>query len=89
MSFSSTPEERSTAQALRDDLSRAGIEPFAWVVNQSLIPVSTRDPVLAARRAAEVPYLREVQALSRRVAVVGLAPEPPRGAERLRDLVMQ
>jgi arsenite-transporting ATPase len=75
------------AQALQEDLARAGISPFAWVVNQSLAPVVTRDPVLAARRATEAPYLAEVRSLSRRMAVVGLAPEPPRGAERLLGLM--
>jgi arsenite-transporting ATPase len=75
------------AQALQEDLARAGIAPFAWVVNQSLVPVATRDPVLAARRGAERPYIDEVRALSSRMAVVGLAPEPPRGAERLSRLV--
>ena len=75
------------AQALQDDLARAGIAPFAWVVNQSLVPVATRDPVLAARRALEGPYLDEVRALCGRMVVVGLAPEPPRGAELLHDLV--
>lgn len=75
------------AQALQQDLARAEIAPFAWVVNQSLARVATRDPVLAARRATEGPYLDEVRALSRRMAVVDLAPEPPRGAERLLELV--
>ena len=37
------------ARALQADLARAGITPFAWVVNQSLTPVATRDP--GARRA--------------------------------------
>lgn len=71
------------ARALQEDLARAGIVPFAWVVNQSLAPVQTHDPVLAARRAAEGPYLEEVRGFSRRVAVVGWASEPPRGAELL------
>ncbi|WP_242393781.1 arsenical pump-driving ATPase [Anaeromyxobacter oryzisoli] len=75
------------AQALQEDLARAEIAPFAWIVNQSLAPVVTRDPVLAARRATEAPYLAEVRSLSRQLAVVGLAPEPPRGAERLLRLV--
>ena len=71
------------ARALQDDLGRAGIAPFAWVVNQSLTPVETRDSVLAARRAAERPFLEEVRTLTMRMAVVGWAPEPPRGVDRL------
>ncbi len=74
------------AQALQGDLARADIAPFAWVVNQSLAPVATRDPVLAARSRAERPFLDEVRALSRRWAVVPWVAEPPRGAERLATL---
>jgi len=75
------------AQALQADLARAGIAPFAWVVNQSLTPVQTRDPVLAARRREERPFLEEVQAHSTRVAVLPWMPEPPRGASRLASLL--
>jgi arsenite-transporting ATPase len=74
------------ARALQDDLARAGITPFGWVVNQSLTPVVTRDPVLASRRAAERPYLDEVESLSTRRAVVPWVPEAPRGARALAAL---
>jgi len=70
-------------RALEADLARAGIMPFAWVVNQSLSPVTTRDPVLTARRVAERTYLDEVESVARTVAVVPWVPEPPRGAERI------
>jgi arsenite/tail-anchored protein-transporting ATPase len=75
------------ARALQDDLARAAIAPFAWVVNQSLTPLAVRDPVLAARRAAESVYLDEVASMSSRVAVVPWVPTAPRGAEALRALV--
>jgi arsenite-transporting ATPase len=74
------------ARALQADLARAGIAPFAWVVNQALTPLAVRDPVLAARRAAERPYLDEVAALAPRRAVVPLAAEPPRGVDALAAL---
>jgi arsenite-transporting ATPase len=74
------------ACALQEDLARAGITPFAWVVNQSLAWVPTRDPILCARRAAERPYVDEVRSLCSRMAVVGWAPEPPRGIDRLEAL---
>ncbi len=74
-------------RALEADLERAGITPFAWVVNQSLTPVSIRDPVLAARRAAERAYLDEVASIARSVAVVPWVPEPPCGADALAALV--
>jgi arsenite-transporting ATPase len=75
------------ARALQDDLARAGIVPFAWIVNQSLATVSTGDPILAARRAAERPYLDEVRTLSTRQGLVAWTPEAPREPRRLAPLV--
>ena len=43
----------SQAAALQEDLRRARIEPFAWVVNRSLAGSGTRDPLLLARVASE------------------------------------
>jgi arsenite/tail-anchored protein-transporting ATPase len=48
------------AMQLERDLARANIEPFAWVVNQSLTPLDVTDPVLCSRRAHEATYLREL-----------------------------
>jgi len=39
----------SQASALQDDLRRAHIEPYAWVVNKSLLAAGTRDPFLRQR----------------------------------------
>ena len=39
----------SEAAMLQDDLRRAGIEPFGWVINASLTGSGTHDPVLLAR----------------------------------------
>ena len=48
------------AADLQRDLRRAGIEPFAWVINQSLQPIAVTDPVLVARKAQEARYIAEV-----------------------------
>ena len=48
------------AATLQADLRRAEIEPYAWIVNQSLAGVETREPLLAARGQAEIRYLNEV-----------------------------
>lgn len=48
------------AALLQEDLRRAGIEPFAWVINQSLLFSGSRDPLLANREAAEHRYITEV-----------------------------
>jgi len=75
------------AGALQDDLRRAGIEPFAWVINGSLAAAQPRDPVLRARAAAEVSQIREVKdRLARRVALIPFQAEEPCGAERLAAL---
>jgi arsenite-transporting ATPase len=59
------------ASMLEADLLRAGIRPFAWVINQSLAALSVEDPVLSARREREFRYIEEVQrARSSRVALV-------------------
>jgi arsenite-transporting ATPase len=71
------------ARALQADLARAGIAPFGWVVNQSLSPVATGDPVLAARREGERPYLDEVRSIAPRFAVVPWLIETTRGATGL------
>lgn len=49
------------AAQLQRDLRRAGIEPFGWVVNQSLATLRVSDPVLVSRRAQEARYLSEVK----------------------------
>jgi arsenite-transporting ATPase len=58
------------AAALQQDLKRAGISPYAWVINQSLTLVEIHDPVLAARRANERRYIEEACNLSARVAII-------------------
>ena len=76
------------AAELQADLRRAGIEPFAWVVNASLAAAGPRDPVLAARAAAELEQIALVTtSLAARAAVVPWLAEEPRGAERLRQIV--
>jgi arsenite-transporting ATPase len=76
------------AARLQSDLARAGILPFAWVINQSLSPLEVTDPVLQARRAQESIYIREVtDRLARRVALVPWRIELPVGLEGLRSLL--
>ena len=58
------------AAALQRDLERADIQPFGWVINQSLRPLRVTDPVLVRRRDGEARFHAEVSALSPRVAVV-------------------
>ena len=75
------------AARLQEDLRRAGIEPWAWVVNASLAATGTRHPLLAARAATELTEIATVRDdLSERFAVVPMLAEEPVGPKRLRAL---
>lgn len=52
------------ASALQNDLQRAGIAPWGWVVNQSFTPLPITNAVLHRRKEQEGRYLDEVLALS-------------------------
>jgi len=59
------------AASLQRELLRAEITPYAWVINQSLQPLSVQDPVLRSRRMHEQPFIREVsEKLSTRTVLV-------------------
>ena len=77
----------SEAAVLQDDLRRAGIEPFGWVINASLTASGTHDPVLLARAALEGPHLNRVRdQLAARAWIVPWQVESPIGEERLAAL---
>jgi arsenite-transporting ATPase len=72
------------AAKLQEDLRRAEIHPFAWIINQSLSPLEVRDPVLIARQRCEEKYIHEVlDGLGQRVALVPWLIEAPVGVEKL------
>ena len=74
------------AAMLQDDLRRAQIEPFAWIINQSFYQSGSGDPLLQLRGRNEVPYLHEVvDRLSRRTVIVPWVAKDPVGAEGLRQ----
>ncbi len=78
----------SQAAALQDDLRRAQIEPFAWVVNKSLLASGTVDPLLRARLESErVQMARIAQQSAHAVAVVPWMAEPPVGVPGLQRLL--
>lgn len=75
------------AAKLQEDLERAEIRPFAWVINQSLTPFELSDPVLRSRQTQEVPFIREVlEKQTERVALIPWQTQTPVGVERLREL---
>ena len=75
------------AAALQADLRRAQIEPFAWVINQSLLGCGSCDPLLQRREQAEHRYLTEVVAQhATRTAWLPWQPEEPTGPDALARL---
>jgi arsenite-transporting ATPase len=75
------------AAGLQADLRRAGIEPWAWVVNQSLAVVPTTSALLTQRAVDERARIADVATNhAARYAVVGLQAIEPVGAERLHAL---
>lgn len=75
------------ASKLQADRARAGMTPFAWVVNSSLAANSTDDQLLGCRAASELRWIGEVEALSRgRLAILPWVALAPVGRERLAAL---
>jgi arsenite/tail-anchored protein-transporting ATPase len=78
------------AANLQDDLRRAGIEPWAWVVNNSLASAHPTSRLLRQRAVAEVEQIGAVATRhSTRYAVMPLLAEEPVGVERLRRLLQR
>ncbi len=76
------------AAQLQRDLRRAEIEPYAWIINQSLAPLPVIDPVLKSRQFAERVFIREVVSEhAARVALIPWQPEPPVGRSGLHQLL--
>ncbi len=76
------------AANLQNDLRRAGIEPWAWIVNNSLALADPASPLLRQRAAAELAQIKAVATHhAQRWAVVPLQAEEPIGIGRLQNLV--
>jgi len=75
------------ATNLQSDLRRAGIEPWAWVINQSVAAAFPTSPLLQRRAVNERSLIEEVATKhAARYAVVALQGVEPIGAQRLRHL---
>jgi arsenite/tail-anchored protein-transporting ATPase len=78
----------SQAAALQDDLRRAGIEPYAWVLNKSVLAAGTQDPLLAARLDGERKQMARMAAgLAKRSFIVPWLTRPPIGVAELAKMV--
>lgn len=77
----------SEAAALQEDLRRASIEPFAWIVNRSLAASHVKDSLLQHRAINEHRQLQRVQnGLAKRFTVLPLLEDEPIGIEKLTRL---
>ena len=75
------------AEGLQADLRRAGIEPWAWVVNNSLAAAATADPLLRRRAINEHGEIERVLTDdAERCAVLPLLAREPVGVPALRAL---
>jgi arsenite-transporting ATPase len=78
----------SQAQALQEDLRRAKIEPFAWVINKSVLAAGTQDPLLSARLQGERAQMNRVaDGLSKNTYLVPWRARAPIGLTELSGLV--
>ena len=78
----------SEAERLQQDLVRAGITPFAWVVNQSILVSGTQHPILKQRGDYEIPFIQRVgKQLSRRCALIPWLANAPVGTAGLKQMI--
>ncbi|MBK6695984.1 MAG: arsenical pump-driving ATPase [Myxococcales bacterium] len=78
----------SEAGQLQEDLRRAKIEPYAWVVNASLAASGTRDPLLRERIPAELRQIARIgHDFAGRVAIIPWMTDEPIGVANLRAVV--
>lgn len=74
------------AEELQRDLERAGIHPWAWVVNNSIAAAHPRSPFLRRRADNELEQIARVRQTADRVAIVPLLAEEPIGVAKLSAL---
>ncbi|EQB0142795.1 arsenical pump-driving ATPase [Enterobacter cloacae] len=72
------------AANLQQDLRRAGIEPWAWVINSSLAAAKPSSPFLVTRASRELPLINDVtEQYAKRMALTPLQDEEPVGTALL------
>jgi len=75
------------AANLQKDLRRAGIEPWAWIINNSVAAAHPQSSLLRMRAKNEMPEIDVVATrYATRYAVVPLSKQEPVGIERLHEI---
>jgi arsenite-transporting ATPase len=82
------PTPVTEARVLQDDLQRAGIRPWAWVVNASLAAAGPESAFLRSRASAEAAQIEVVQSLADRVAIVPVLRDEPIGEDHLAEIAL-
>ncbi|WP_374256549.1 arsenical pump-driving ATPase [Aquabacterium sp.] len=78
----------SQAAALQDDLRRAQIEPYAWILNKSLSAIGSTDPTLAARLQGERKQVARIRSgLAQRLFRVPMLSQPPVGVDGVTQML--
>lgn len=78
------------AASLQEDLRRAGIEPWAWVINNSLTISDTQSPLLKLRAEHELARIEVIRTrYAKRIALVPIQDEEPIAVDRLLALTRQ
>ncbi len=78
----------SQAAALQEDLRRAGVEPYAWVLNKRVLAAGTHAPLLAVRLAGERKQIERMSdGLAKRLFTLPWLTVPPIGFVELSKLV--
>jgi len=76
------------AASLQEDLRRAGIEPWAWIVNQSLAAAQPTSTLLQQRALQGQQQIESVrQQHANRLAIVPVQMQEPVGVEQLQALL--
>lgn len=84
------PEATPTheAKALQEDLRRANIEPYGWIINRSFAASGTSDPILISKGLYELPFIEEItDKLSKNTVLSPWVAEELVGAESLKKLM--
>lgn len=84
------PEATPTheAKALQEDLRRANIEPYGWIINRSFAASGTNDPILVSKGLHELKYIEEItNKLSKKTVLSPWVAEELVGTESLKNLI--
>ena len=80
--------QASQAGAFQEDLRRASLEPYVWVLSKSILGAGTHGPLLAARLAGEHKQIERMSAgLAKRLFTLPWLTVPPIGFVELSKLV--